>query len=115
MLDNAAYMQLCFSPFFSLHLKPCFGLFCPASDTFIQKTKQRYNSPRSLSTRIDLADMQTEIKLRPPYQLSPEDLRAINGFSVVMPTKYKGIGTVEQHLVPHTAYITGPPIRNLFV
>ncbi|CAG5865280.1 unnamed protein product [Menidia menidia] len=35
-------------------------------DTFIQKTKQRYNSPRSLSTRINLADMQTEIRLRPP-------------------------------------------------
>ncbi|XP_070771170.1 vesicle-trafficking protein SEC22a [Enoplosus armatus] len=50
-------------------------------DTFIQKTKQRYNSPRSLSTKINLADMQTEIKLRPPYELSPEDLRSINGFS----------------------------------
>ncbi|TNN34910.1 Vesicle-trafficking protein SEC22a [Liparis tanakae] len=35
-------------------------------DTFIQKTKQRYNSPRSLSTRINLSDMQTEIRLRPP-------------------------------------------------
>lgn len=64
---------------------------CPP-DTFIQKTKQRYNSPRSLSTKINLADMQTEIKLRPPYQLSPEDLRAINGFSVHMASKYKGLG-----------------------
>lgn len=36
--------------------------------------------------------MQTEIKLRPPYQLSPEDLRAINGFSVHMASKYKGLG-----------------------
>lgn len=61
-------------------------------DTFIQKTKQRYNNPRSLSTKINLADMQTEIKLRPPYQLSPEDLQAINGFSVHTPSKYKGIG-----------------------
>ncbi|CAJ1079127.1 vesicle-trafficking protein SEC22a [Xyrichtys novacula] len=58
-------------------------------DTFIQKTKQRFNSPRSLSTKINLADMQTEIKLRPPYQLSPEDLRSINGLSVHMPNKYK--------------------------
>lgn len=65
---------------------------CHPTDTFIQKTKQRYNSPRSLSTRINLADMQTEIKLRPPYQLSPEDLRAVNGFSVHTPSKYKGIG-----------------------
>lgn len=65
---------------------------CHPTDTFIQKTKQRYNSPRSLSTRINLADMQTEIKLRPPYQLSPEDLQAVNGFSVHTPSKYKGIG-----------------------
>lgn len=62
------------------------------SDTFIQKTKQRYNSLRSLSTKINLAVMQTEIKLRPPYQLSPEDLQGINGFSVHAHSKYKGIG-----------------------
>ena len=63
------------------------------TDNFIQKTKQRYNSPRSLSTKINLADMQTEIKLRPPYQLSAEDLRSVNGFSQHTPSKYKGIGT----------------------
>ncbi|CAB1328654.1 unnamed protein product, partial [Coregonus sp. 'balchen'] len=38
-------------------------------DNFLQKTKQRYNSPRSLSTKINLANMQTELKLRPTYQL----------------------------------------------
>uniref|UniRef100_H3DE30 SEC22 homolog A, vesicle trafficking protein n=1 Tax=Tetraodon nigroviridis TaxID=99883 RepID=H3DE30_TETNG len=64
-------------------------------DTFIQKTKQRYNSPRSLSTRINLADMQMEIKLRPPYQLSPEDLRAINGLSVHVASKYKGLAPTQ--------------------
>lgn len=69
----------------------------PPPDTFIQKTKQRYNSPRSLSTKINLADMQTEIKLRPPYQLSPEDLQAINGFSVHMASKYKGLGLEPAH------------------
>lgn len=36
--------------------------------------------------------MQMEIKLRPPYQLSPEDLRAVNGYSVHAPSKYKGLG-----------------------
>ena len=82
------------------------------SDTFIQKTKQRYNSPRSLSTKINLADMQTEIKLRPPYQLSPEDLQAINGFSVHTPSKYKGIGkdtsgcySATSRCTPHTNLI----------
>ncbi|XP_052003854.1 vesicle-trafficking protein SEC22a-like isoform X2 [Xyrauchen texanus] len=58
-------------------------------DNFIRKTKQRYNSPRSLSTKINLADMQTEIKLRPPYQLSPEDIGSINGFSQNKQSKYK--------------------------
>lgn len=64
-------------------------------DTFIQKTKQRYNSPRSLSTRINLSDMQTEIKLRPPYQLSSQDLSSINGFSLHTPSKYKGLAPTQ--------------------
>lgn len=63
-------------------------------DNFIRKTKQRYNSPRSLSTKINLADMQTEIKLRPPYQLSAEDIGSINGFSQHK-SKYKGIGPIQ--------------------
>ncbi|KAF3843608.1 hypothetical protein F7725_002457 [Dissostichus mawsoni] len=63
-------------------------------DTFIQKTKQRYNSPRSLSTKINLSDMQTEIKLRPPYQLSADDLRSVNGFSHTS-SKYKGIAPTQ--------------------
>ncbi|KAG9348763.1 hypothetical protein JZ751_029080 [Albula glossodonta] len=65
-------------------------------DTFIQKTKQRYNSPRSLSTKINLADMQTEIKLRPPYQLSVDDVGVANGFSHHTPSKYKGIGKMAE-------------------
>ncbi|XP_061782133.1 vesicle-trafficking protein SEC22a [Nerophis lumbriciformis] len=64
-------------------------------DTFIQKTKQRYNSPRSLSTKINLADMQTEIKLRPPYPLTPDDLHAINGLSPRLSSKYKGIAPTQ--------------------
>ncbi|XP_053732116.1 vesicle-trafficking protein SEC22a [Synchiropus splendidus] len=64
-------------------------------DTFIQKTKQRYNSPRSLSTKINLADMQTEIRLRPPYELSPEDLQAVNGSLSHTSSKYKGIAPTQ--------------------
>ncbi|XP_048835176.1 vesicle-trafficking protein SEC22a [Brienomyrus brachyistius] len=70
-------------------------------DNFIQKTKQRYNSPRSLSTRVNLSDMQMEIKLRPPFQLSAEDLSALNGFSHHSPSKYKGIAP-NQMLEPVT-------------
>lgn len=79
-------VSVCVRPFLF-----CYLVF--VLDNFIQKTKQRYNSPRSLSTKINLADMQTEIKLRPPYQLSPEDLSLINGFSHSTASKYKGIGT----------------------
>lgn len=64
-------------------------------DNFIQKTKQRYNSPRSLSTKINLSDMQTEVKLRPPYQLSPEDLGSINGLSHHNTSKYKGLAPTQ--------------------
>lgn len=71
-----------------------------STDNFIRKTKQRYNSPRSLSTKINLADMQTEIKLRPPYQLSAEDIGSINGFSEHKHSKYKGIG--REHTVNTT-------------
>lgn len=96
---------------FSLYLCMIVNL-CRASshlsDNFIQKTKQRYNSPRSLSTRINLADMQTEIKLRPPYQLSPDDLQAINGFSAQKSSKYKGIGKT-QGAVTHTSI---PPLHH---
>ncbi|KAG5851627.1 vesicle-trafficking protein SEC22a isoform X1 [Anguilla anguilla] len=70
-------------------------------DTFIQKTKQRYNSPRSLSTKINLTDMQTEIKLRPPYQLTVEDVGMANGYSLHTPSKYKGIAP-NQMLEPVT-------------
>ncbi|XP_067125399.1 vesicle-trafficking protein SEC22a-like [Centruroides vittatus] len=39
-------------------------------DSFIHKTRLKYNSPRSLTTRIDLSNLSTEIKLRPPQQLN---------------------------------------------
>ncbi|KAM9304874.1 vesicle-trafficking protein SEC22a [Gastrophryne carolinensis] len=48
-------------------------------DNYIQKTKQRFNSPRSLSTKMNLADMQTEIRLRPPHHVSPQELGLENG------------------------------------
>ncbi|XP_028663913.2 vesicle-trafficking protein SEC22a isoform X1 [Erpetoichthys calabaricus] len=70
-------------------------------DNFIQKIKQRYNSPRSLTTKINLADMQTEIKLRPPYQLSTSDIGTLNGFANFSPHKYKGIAP-NQMLEPVT-------------
>uniref|UniRef100_A0A8D2MEM2 Vesicle-trafficking protein SEC22a n=1 Tax=Zonotrichia albicollis TaxID=44394 RepID=A0A8D2MEM2_ZONAL len=68
-------------------------------DNFIQRTKQRYNNTRSLSTKMNLADMQTEIKLRPPYQISVSELGSANGFSHVPVGEYKGTGKISA--APH--------------
>lgn len=64
-------------------------------DNFIQRTKQRYNNTRSLSTKMNLADMQTEIKLRPPYQISVSELGSANGFSHIPVGEYKGTGKIS--------------------
>ncbi|XP_060054244.1 vesicle-trafficking protein SEC22a isoform X2 [Erinaceus europaeus] len=74
-------------------------------DNFIQRTKQRYNNPRSLSTKINLSDMQTEIKLRPPYQISMCDLGSANGVTSAFSVDYKGAGKISsahQRLEPAT-------------
>ncbi|XP_073087634.1 vesicle-trafficking protein SEC22a isoform X2 [Manis javanica] len=74
-------------------------------DNFIQRTKQRYNNPRSLSTKINLSDMQMEIKLRPPYQISMCELGAANGVTSAFSVDYKGAGKIcsaHQRLEPAT-------------
>nr|KAF6478483.1 SEC22-like protein A, vesicle trafficking protein [Molossus molossus] len=74
-------------------------------DNFIQRTKQRYNNPRSLSTKINLSDMQTEIKLRPPYQISMYELGSANGVTSAFSVDCKGAGKISsahQRLEPAT-------------
>nr|XP_046217040.1 vesicle-trafficking protein SEC22a-like [Oncorhynchus gorbuscha] len=63
-------------------------------DDFLQDTKQRYNSSCSLTSKINLADMQSELKMIPTYQLSPEDLRF--GFSRRKVFQYKSISPSQQ-------------------
>ncbi|XP_043930847.1 vesicle-trafficking protein SEC22a [Protopterus annectens] len=70
-------------------------------DNFIQKTKQRYNNPRSLSTKLNLSEMQTEIKLRPPHQICASELGTVNGFTNSSVSKYKEIAH-HQRLEPVT-------------
>ncbi|XP_038646016.1 vesicle-trafficking protein SEC22a isoform X5 [Scyliorhinus canicula] len=70
-------------------------------DNYIQKTKQRFNNPRSLSTKINLADMQTEIKLRPAHQLTMLDLGTVNGNAHAHTAPCKGIAP-NQRLEPVT-------------
>uniref|UniRef100_A0A023FAD2 Putative sec22 vesicle trafficking protein-like 2 n=1 Tax=Triatoma infestans TaxID=30076 RepID=A0A023FAD2_TRIIF len=49
-------------------------------DSYIHKTRQAYNKPQNLASRVNLADLNTELKLRPPYQLSLTDVEPyING------------------------------------
>jgi hypothetical protein len=47
----------------------------PFADVPLQKLKQKYNNPRSLSTRVNLQDLSQELRLRPPYVLCEEELR----------------------------------------
>lgn len=50
-------------------------------DNFIHKTRQRYNKPQSLTTRINLSQLSLEMKSRPPYQLTINDVEPIqNGY-----------------------------------
>lgn len=50
-------------------------------DNVIQKTRQRYNNPSSLATKVNLSDLSLEIKLRPPMQLRLDDIEPaiVNG------------------------------------
>uniref|UniRef100_A0A338P6J4 Vesicle-trafficking protein SEC22a n=1 Tax=Mus musculus TaxID=10090 RepID=A0A338P6J4_MOUSE len=64
-------------------------------DNFIQRTKQRYNNPRSLSTKINLSDMQMEIKLRPPYQIPMCELGSANGVTSAFSVDCKGAGKIS--------------------
>jgi hypothetical protein len=58
----------------------------------IHKTRQRYNKPQSLTTKVNLTDLSTEMKLRPPYivQLSQVE-PVVNGYqSGINLTKMSG-------------------------
>lgn len=44
---------------------------------------------------MNLADMQTEIKLRPPYQISVSELGSANGFTHLSVAEYKGAGKIS--------------------
>ncbi|XP_032233147.1 vesicle-trafficking protein SEC22a [Nematostella vectensis] len=43
-------------------------------DTFIQKTKQRYNNTRTLTTRINVSEMSEELQNFPPYNINSTEL-----------------------------------------
>lgn len=43
-------------------------------DHNIQKLRHRYNNPRYLTTKVNLSDLSSEIKLRPPHSISVEEV-----------------------------------------
>lgn len=49
------------------------------ADTNLQKIKQRYNSSRSMHSKINISQLQEEIRLRPPHMITPEELRPGGG------------------------------------
>lgn len=46
-------------------------------DRVVQKTRQRYNNPSSLATKINLSDLSLEIRLRPPNQVHLGGIRRL--------------------------------------
>jgi len=49
-------------------------------DSIIHKTRQRYNKPQSLTTKINLTDLSSEMKLRPPYIVLSQVEPVTNGY-----------------------------------
>ncbi|XP_039289348.1 vesicle-trafficking protein SEC22a isoform X2 [Nilaparvata lugens] len=53
-------------------------------DNFIHKTRQRYNKPQNLPTRINLSDLSCEMKLRPPFIIPFSEIEPVrNGYRVI--------------------------------
>ncbi|KAJ1522579.1 hypothetical protein ONE63_001764 [Megalurothrips usitatus] len=53
----------------------------------IHSARQRYNKPQSLSTRINLAELSEEIRLRPPHIISLAEVQPLNGFHSINVSK----------------------------
>ncbi|XP_075224987.1 vesicle-trafficking protein SEC22a-like isoform X2 [Lycorma delicatula] len=61
-------------------------------DNFIHKTRQRYNRPQSLSTRMNLSDLSAEIKLRPPHVLTVGEIEPVQNGYHVLNVSHLGVG-----------------------
>ena len=44
------------------------------TDTFIQKTKGRYNSPRNLTSRLNFSQLSEDLHSDPPYEISASEI-----------------------------------------
>ncbi|XP_071499666.1 vesicle-trafficking protein SEC22a-like [Diadema antillarum] len=73
-------------------------------DRVIQKTKQRYNNTLTLSNRKKFSDMTLEVKLRPPYRISIEDLQSSSNANGHTP--FHQVQTHQQSHHRNTAFHT---------
>lgn len=60
-------------------------------DMFIQKKKERYSNPNSLTNRINVSDINEDLKQNPPYEIRSSEFMQSNG---VPETKYRSRGAV---------------------
>ena len=60
--------------------------FCVSQDLRMQKLKHSYNRPQSLTTRMSVADMSAELRFRPPYEITENDLGLVDN-GIVKPHK----------------------------
>ena len=51
-------------------------------DSFIQKTKQRYNNTRTLTSRLNLSEMSEDLHNNPPFQILQAELGPENNADV---------------------------------
>ncbi|PSN43972.1 Vesicle-trafficking protein SEC22a [Blattella germanica] len=60
-------------------------------DSVIHKTRQRYNKPQSLTTKINLTELSSEIKLKPPYVVQLSQIEPVtNGYQTINFSKVSG-------------------------
>lgn len=51
-------------------------------DNYIHRARQRYNKPQSLTTKINLSELSTELRLRPAYKITLSEIESVaNGYS----------------------------------
>lgn len=59
-----------------------FSLTCYFIDSFIQKTKQRYNNTRTLTSRHNLSEMSEDLHSNPPFEISLKELGPENNSDI---------------------------------
>lgn len=61
-------------------------------DNVIHKTRLAFNKPQNLMSRLNLADVETELRLRPPRQLSLADIEPVRNGYRPKPALHLGVG-----------------------